>query len=216
MRFELQSFSDAMIPPVRESAGQGDWADTNRRGEWIAVSRERLLRASPDRAGLWRSVFTATSVVMAHALAGLAWGAFVMYPSLLGSQPGQADDEECADDPSFVAPVRDCSVTQGAAMQSRILHSEETPFIANELVVFEGPAIPGGSVPPGPERSGLRSFQTWVSAMPARLWTRTVRAHRNRRAIAELQALDDRMLKDIGVSRSQIWSVVTNGGDPRL
>jgi uncharacterized protein YjiS (DUF1127 family) len=39
--------------------------------------------------------------------------------------------------------------------------------------------------------------------------------HAKRNAIAELAALDNRMLKDIGIDRSEISSVVLNGGQER-
>ena len=41
--------------------------------------------------------------------------------------------------------------------------------------------------------------------------SRVMRAHRNRKAIGDLRQLDDRMLRDIGIERSEIVSVV-NGG----
>jgi len=44
----------------------------------------------------------------------------------------------------------------------------------------------------------------------ARLWSHARKALRRRAAIAELSALDDRMLADIGLSRSQIHSAVNS------
>lgn len=43
-----------------------------------------------------------------------------------------------------------------------------------------------------------------LTALLYDLWTAIRRRHERRRAIAELSALDDRLLKDIGISRSQI------------
>jgi uncharacterized protein YjiS (DUF1127 family) len=217
MRFELQSFSDAMIAPARESARQDEWIDLDRRDEWLAVSRERLLRTNSDRTGWWCAIATATSVVAAHALAGLAWGAVVMYPNFLGHEPGRLDDEERVDDPFVLEPAEDRPMSHGAAIRSRILHSEEMSFITNGVVILENQAARQGPMPPETEeRSGFQNLRTWMSAMPARLWTRAVRAHRNHRAIAELQALDDRMLQDIGISRSQIWATVRKEDGPRV
>jgi len=45
----------------------------------------------------------------------------------------------------------------------------------------------------------------------AGLWSRLVRLRQARRARAALAALDDRMLKDIGVSRSEIEWVAEHG-----
>lgn len=47
-----------------------------------------------------------------------------------------------------------------------------------------------------------------LTSMLDRIWTDIRRARRRRRAIADLSALDDRMLKDIGISRCEIVSVV--------
>jgi uncharacterized protein YjiS (DUF1127 family) len=44
----------------------------------------------------------------------------------------------------------------------------------------------------------------------ARLWGHVRRALRRRAAVAELSALDDRMLADIGLSRSQIHAAVNS------
>jgi uncharacterized protein YjiS (DUF1127 family) len=44
----------------------------------------------------------------------------------------------------------------------------------------------------------------------ARLWGHIRRALRRRAAVAELSALDDRMLADIGLSRSQIHAAVNS------
>jgi uncharacterized protein YjiS (DUF1127 family) len=196
MRFELQSFDETMVPPTRELDGREEWAE---------ISRNRLFQANSTRTGWWRSVVTATSLVTAHAIAGVAWSAVVMYPNLLSPPSNQFDDDESADDLSFVEPANDRLMSRDAVMQSRIVHSEEGPLITNGLVTFENPGRPETA------RSGFHGFQTWLISMPARLWTRMAHVHRDRRAVAELQALDDRMLKDIGISRGQILSVVRNG-----
>src|SRR5262245_51058918 len=92
MRFELQSFGETMVPPTREF---------DRREEWIEISRNRLFRSSSTRTGWWRSVVTATSLVTAHAIAGIAWSAVVMYPNLLSPPSNQFDDDDSADDLRF-------------------------------------------------------------------------------------------------------------------
>ena len=43
-----------------------------------------------------------------------------------------------------------------------------------------------------------------LTAMLYDLWTALRRARQNRRAVAELLALDDRLLRDIGLSRDEI------------
>jgi uncharacterized protein YjiS (DUF1127 family) len=51
-----------------------------------------------------------------------------------------------------------------------------------------------------------------IASTVARCWSRSRRERHVRLVSAELQALDDRMLKDIGLQRYRIERVVLNGG----
>ena len=51
-----------------------------------------------------------------------------------------------------------------------------------------------------------------IASASATLWSRRRRIRQVRLTSAGLQALDDRMLRDIGLQRCQIESVVLNGG----
>jgi uncharacterized protein YjiS (DUF1127 family) len=51
-----------------------------------------------------------------------------------------------------------------------------------------------------------------IASTIARLWSRSCRVRHVRLMSAELHALDDRMLKDIGLQRCQIKSAVLHGG----
>ena len=54
----------------------------------------------------------------------------------------------------------------------------------------------------------------WILSVAARVWSRLLRTRQAKRARAALHGLDDRMLKDIGVSRCEIaW--VAEHGKPR-
>ena len=59
--------------------------------------------------------------------------------------------------------------------------------------------------------TGSFGWSARVRSRAIRLWSSGCRAHQRRRAITELEALDDRTLKDIGIHRSQIESVVRHG-----
>jgi uncharacterized protein YjiS (DUF1127 family) len=65
----------------------------------------------------------------------------------------------------------------------------------------------------------LREFFIWLdsrTAATAKRWVEFYRARRARReAIRELQSLDSRMLRDIGVGRSEIEWRVSGGDDSR-
>ena len=54
---------------------------------------------------------------------------------------------------------------------------------------------------------------TRIASTIARFWSRSRRKRHVRLISAELQTLDDRMLKDIGLQRCQIKSVALNGWD---
>jgi uncharacterized protein YjiS (DUF1127 family) len=63
--------------------------------------------------------------------------------------------------------------------------------------------------PPAEKSSPGQRADARSSAKPsATLWSRMLRKLRTRHAIAELAALDDRMLKDIGISRHEIKHVL--------
>ena len=53
-----------------------------------------------------------------------------------------------------------------------------------------------------------RAFGGWAAAAASRWWQAYVDRRRRRAAIRELGALDDRMLKDIGLGRSEIESAI--------
>jgi len=65
--------------------------------------------------------------------------------------------------------------------------------------------------PPAPV-IGARVPITVSAGFLAKAWRALVRWHRLRMGAAELQALDNRMLKDIGIERSEIDSVVRGIG----
>ena len=64
-----------------------------------------------------------------------------------------------------------------------------------------------GTVPPW----GSSRWSAGLFSLPARLWSKLMEANEQRRATAALEALDDRTLKDMGLSRNEIHHVVKHG-----
>jgi uncharacterized protein YjiS (DUF1127 family) len=60
-------------------------------------------------------------------------------------------------------------------------------------------------------QGGSPGWRPWLASIAARLWTRIRDARECRRSIAALHALDDRALKDIGLTRHQIEHAVIYG-----
>ena len=55
---------------------------------------------------------------------------------------------------------------------------------------------------------GSSRWSAGLFSLPARLWSKLMEANEQRRATAALEALDDRTLKDMGLSRNEIHHVV--------
>jgi len=69
---------------------------------------------------------------------------------------------------------------------------------------------------PGKETIFVRVTIRFVRVRVRRTLGRYIRNRAIRRAEKELMALDDRMLRDIGISRTEIGSAVRNPGQERL
>jgi uncharacterized protein YjiS (DUF1127 family) len=63
--------------------------------------------------------------------------------------------------------------------------------------------------------SGMAGGSASLWQMAMRLYARAMRAHRNRKAERALMEASDEMLKDIGISRSEIAGMVRLGAEDR-
>jgi uncharacterized protein YjiS (DUF1127 family) len=119
----------------------------------------------------------------------LAASAQAMYPVCL--TPGETDEEDAEpalQNPRLAEPGNDPAWSHG----TQTLSFDD--WLATEKI-----------------STGSFGWSTRVRARAVRLWSTVCRARQRRRAIVELEALDDRTLKDIGIHRSHIESVVEHG-----
>jgi len=80
-----------------------------------------------------------------------------------------------------------------------------------EIMALENPAIIEHTVRSAARKQVLADSWRWLASAYARVTRAMAKRRRQRRAIAELERLDDRLLKDIGISRSEIPYVVGHG-----
>jgi uncharacterized protein YjiS (DUF1127 family) len=69
---------------------------------------------------------------------------------------------------------------------------------------MNGPIKPDGFTRFEIARTDFPSWGAWITSNLAKLWSRLLREHESRRVREALAALDDRTLKDIGISRHEI------------
>ena len=209
MRFEFQLLGDAMVARLHETHGPEDGFEIEN------LSRDLPLRHKTTPVG-WRRSFGATmSVVKAHIIEGFASSAVALHPDMLFAPTALGHGYYRVDDMAATRSGEDrlgrhvesrLSVRR-AAMQVPAAQPQKEGSAMNGLVRFEDVG------PLEVTRDEFRSFQSRLLSGIAGLWSRMVVAYRNKRAFDELAALDDRMLKDIGISRQQIRGAVLHGRD---
>jgi uncharacterized protein YjiS (DUF1127 family) len=210
MRFEQEPLGDIMVAYTREMRRREE------RPGIRYIGQSRLIHIEP-RTRWWGAIATVMSVVKAQAIEGFASCAIAMHPELF-YQAGEPINR--LDSPEVLPPVQRAGdrrwstvphsregtsgVGYGAAMRTPVAQLRERQPV-NGLLNLEsfGRLEPARTASPG--------GQTWIMSIPAKLWSRLLRAGQIRRARAALEVLDDRMLNDIGVSRHEIEQVVRHG-----
>jgi uncharacterized protein YjiS (DUF1127 family) len=109
-----------------------------------------------------------------------------------------------------VCPLSDEAVEENAEPALQVPHQAESE---------SDPVLPNGTQPSSFDdwlsmekvSTGSFGWSARVRSRAVRLWSSGCRACQRRRAITELDALDDLTLKDIGIHRCQIKSVMRHG-----
>jgi uncharacterized protein YjiS (DUF1127 family) len=75
---------------------------------------------------------------------------------------------------------------------------------------MNGPIKPDGFTRFEIARTDFPNWSAWITSNLAKLWSRLLHEHESRQVRAALAALDDRTLKDIGISRYEIEEIGTH------
>ena len=151
-------------------------------------------RAGRSDAGRWdvgrwqRSIGAAISSVMDCCVEGFALHVTSLHPEIFLSPRDK--EAHALEQPQLEQPQR-----RQALMKSSFERDDATSLMSL------------GTVPPW----GSSRWSWWLFSLPARLWSRLAEAQQHRRSTAALEALDDRTLKDLGLTRNEIHHVVRYG-----
>jgi len=153
-------------------------------------------RARSPRAETWRR---AISAAIASVMEGVAEG-YALHATALHPQLWPFPEEASRSDPSGSAG-RNKSHTR-LPQRSQIVMSVSS-FEPHETMQWVSPR----------EISDERAvrWRARIASLPRKVWSWILRANEHRRDAAALEALDDRTLKDMGISRAEIGYLVRHG-----
>ena len=145
--------------------------------------------AGPSDIERWRrSIGAAISSVMDCAVEGFALHVTSLHPEIFWTH--RENEDHAFEQSQFEQPQR-----RQAVMRPSFERDDPTSLMSM------------GTVPPW----GSSRWSAGLFSLPARLWSKLMEANEQRRATAALEALDDRTLKDMGLSRNEIHHVVKHG-----
>ena len=155
-------------------------------------------RARLPRAETWRrAISAAIASVMGGVAEGYALHATALHPQLWpfpeeafrpdpGGSVGRNESH-----PSIRVPQRSQTVMSLSSFEPH----ETMQWVSPREISDEGAARWGGR----------------IGSLPGKIWSWILRVNEHRRDAAALEALDDRMLKDVGISRAEIGYLVRHG-----
>jgi uncharacterized protein YjiS (DUF1127 family) len=215
---------------VRQTAASGSQVRPHRQidrplaRDWLSCD-DRALRTASERDLSWRAISAAVSALMTRGAAGLAVCSEVAFPNVLFAVVSWTMAQALAGCaayaeamyPGFVEHVDRRGPLREAESGNPEQLPGEMPSIAKHGIGGAGPISLPRQTPSGalPVEAGCMARSEGAQAAAAVLsgsitsligkFRSRMRRERDRRlAMAELRALDDRSLRDIGISRSDI------------
>jgi uncharacterized protein YjiS (DUF1127 family) len=153
-----------------------------------AANENGSAQSVPEHHAPRRPFITAISSLMAHLIDSLAAYGEAIYPSCVGHS-GLTDSHE---------PTQHSELRRPSAIGRQ---SNAPWLISGYLRIAEDP------LRPAEPRTASPGWSATTASPFIRSWSRMRRARMIRLTITELESLDDHILKDIGLHRSQIGSV---------
>jgi uncharacterized protein YjiS (DUF1127 family) len=184
------------------------------------------LRPSSEADTSWRAVSAAASALMTRAAAGLALCSEAAFPNVLLAVLSWTFAQALAGCAAYAEAMYPGLADAQSGAQSGLGNPDQPPgqlsAAAKDEIGRTAPVSlprPTRSVAPAVEAESMARPEQTRSAVSIgsiasliRQFRLRMRGGRERRlAIAELQALDDRSLRDIGISRSDIAYIVRRG-----
>jgi uncharacterized protein YjiS (DUF1127 family) len=155
-------------------------------------------QARLSRAETWRhAIAKAIASAMGGVVEGYALQATALHPQFwpLLEEGSRADPPQEDRRNESHLPIRSLGRSQTAMKVSSFEPHETMQWVSPRAVPEEGAA----------------GWLDRIGSLPRRLWSWIREAHEHRRDAEALEALDDRTLKDMGVSRAEIGYLVRHG-----
>lgn len=219
--FEQMSVAVAQLSPEYPSGSRGHRALQLRHP---AAGRPRTSHPGPaqqssDPDSVWvHPIAAAMSWAMGQIIEGFALSVATAHPGFMSLRSEHLDRDATAGDlprgphaadghrsQAFGRPQERLGTEPGAATFHPLPRLRQGQPTANDAVKS------GASMRFEAASIDLPSWGAWAASLPVKLWSRMLREREIRRMSAEVEALDDRMLKDIGLSRCEINLVVRDG-----
>jgi uncharacterized protein YjiS (DUF1127 family) len=127
---------------------------------------------------------------------------YALHATVLHPQLWPLPEEGSRADPSESAGRNESHHSIRLPQRSQIVMSVSS-FEPHETMHWVSPRENSGE--------GARRWRARIASLPRKVWSWILRVNEHRRDAAALEALDDRTLKDMGISRAEIGYLVRHG-----